>query len=83
MNLKRAIGIIKKISKKKIKPKDFKNLEDRLKTNWNNNIGNTDDFDATWKNIQSYMLYSFNSPHGLSTALDCLYGAYLKVNYPH
>ena len=77
-----SIGIIKKISKKKIKPKDFKNLEDRLKTNWNNNIGNTDDFDATWKNIQSYMLYSFNSPHGLSTALDCLYGAYLKVNYP-
>jgi DNA polymerase III alpha subunit len=77
-----SIGLIKKISKKKIKPKDFSNLESRLKENWEKRIGNTDNFDSTWKNIQSYMSYGFNSPHGLSTALDCLYGAYLKVNYP-
>lgn len=77
-----SIGIIKKISKKKIKPKDFEKLEDRLRSNWEKQVGNTDNFDSTWKNIQSYMSYGFNSPHGLSTALDCLYGAYLKVNYP-
>lgn len=77
-----SIGLIKKISKKKIKPKDFKALETRLETNWEKQVGNTDKFYSTWENIQSYMAYGFNSPHGLSTALDCLYGAYLKVNYP-
>ena len=77
-----SIGIIKKISKKKIHKEDFDKLEQKLKEQWKINTGSYDDFDESWTDMQSNMKYSFNSPHGLATALDCLYCAYLKVNYP-
>lgn len=77
-----SIGLIKKISKKKIKPEDFKNLEQRLRNNWNKNTGSDDGFDKMWSDMQAQISYGFNSPHGAATALDCLYGAYLKKNYP-
>ena len=77
-----SIGLIKKISKKKIKPKDFAVLEDRLKENWEKNNGTIEGFDKSWADMQSQMAYSFNSPHGLAYAYDCLYCAYLKANYP-
>ena len=77
-----SIGLIKKISKKKIKPKDFAVLEDRLKENWKKNNGTLDGFDKSWSDMQSQMMYSFNSPHGLAYAYDCLYCAYLKSHYP-
>ena len=77
-----SIGLIKKISKKKIKPKDFVVLEDRLKENWEKNNGTIEGFDKSWADMQSQMMYSFNSPHGLAYAYDCLYCAYLKSHYP-
>ena len=77
-----SIGIIKKISKKKIHKEDFDKLEERLKEQWKINTGSYEDFDESWADMQSNMKYSFNSPHGLATALDCLYCAYLKANYP-
>lgn len=77
-----SIGLIKKISKKKIKPKDFAVLEDRLKENWEKNNGTIEGFDKSWADMQSQMAYSFNSPHGLAYAYDCLYCAYLKSHYP-
>ena len=77
-----SIGLIKKISKKKIKPKDFAVLEDRLKESWEKNNGTEEGFDKSWADMQSQMMYSFNSPHGLAYAYDCLYCAYLKANYP-
>lgn len=77
-----SIGLIKKISKKKIKPEDFERLENKLRKNWIKNTGSEDGFDKTWTDIQAQMSYGFNSPHGEATALDCLYGAYLKKNYP-
>ena len=77
-----SIGLIKKISKKKIKPQDFESLEKRLETQWVKNTGSIDKFHETWQSMQAMMNYGFNSPHGLATALDCLYGAYLKQNYP-
>lgn len=77
-----SIGLIKKISKKKIKPQDFESLEKRLETQWITNTGSIDKFHETWESMQAMMNYGFNSPHGLATALDCLYGAYLKQNYP-
>lgn len=77
-----SIGLIKKISKKKIKPKDFAVLEDRLKENWEKNNGTIEGFDKSWADMQSQMMYSFNSPHGLAYAYDCLYCAYLKSHYP-
>lgn len=77
-----SIGLIKKISKKKIHQEDFDALETRIKEQWKVNTGSYDEFDESWADMQSNMKYSFNSPHGLATALDCLYCAYLKVNYP-
>lgn len=75
-----GITLIKKIAKKKIKPDDFKNLEGRLKENWKKNTGSYDNFDHTWKMIQSCMSYGFASPHAAATSLDMCYGAWLKVH---
>lgn len=77
-----SIGLIKKISKKKIHPEDFKNLEDRIKIKWIENTGSIDDFDETWEMVQSCMSYGFCSAHAVATGIDCLYGAYLKSHYP-
>lgn len=77
-----SIGLIKKISKKKIKPADFEKLTDRLRKVWIEKVGNDNQFDELWGKMQSMMAYGFNSPHGLATAIDSLYCAYLKVNYP-
>lgn len=78
-----SIGLIKKISKKKIKPDDFAKLEERIKKQWVANTGSEDMFDETWAMIQSCMAYGFAAPHAAATSLDMLYGAYLKVNYPY
>ena len=77
-----SIGLIKKISKKKIKKEDFDKLEDKLKENWIKNTGSIKDFDKTWGDMQECLKYSFNSPHGYSTAMDCLYCAELKAHHP-
>lgn len=77
-----SIGLIKKISKKKIHPEDFKNLEERIKAKWVDNTGSIDDFEETWQMVQSCMSYGFCSAHAVATGIDCLYGAYLKANYP-
>ena len=77
-----SIGLIKKISKKKIKPEDFSNLEDRLRANWIKQVGNEDKFEDIWRLIQSCMGYGFPAPHAVATAYDMLYGGYLKSHYP-
>lgn len=78
-----SIGLIKKISKKKIKQEDFNNLEIRLRENWIKNTGSIDMFVETWDMIKSCIFYGFASPHAAATSLDMCYGAYLKVNYPY
>lgn len=77
-----SIGLIKKISKKKIKPEDFSSLETRLKVNWIKHTGSEDMFEETWEMVQSCISYGFCSAHAAATSLDMCYGAYLKVNYP-
>ena len=77
-----SIGLIKKISKKKIHQEDFDVLEDRLRKAWIENTGSEEMFDESWKMIQSCIAYGFCSAHGLATGIDSMYGAYLKVNYP-
>lgn len=77
-----SIGLIKKISKKKIHPEDFEILENRLREKWIENTGNIEHFDTTWQMVQGCMSYGFAAPHALATAIDSLYGAWLKVNYP-
>lgn len=77
-----SIGLIKKISKKKIHQEDFDNLTERLRKQWIINTGSEDMFDETFADIQSCMSYGFAAPHALAVAIDSLYSAYLKVNYP-
>lgn len=77
-----SIGLIKKISKKKIKEEDFKNLEETIKNNWIKNTGSEDAFIENWNMIQSCMSYGFNSPHAIGYGYDSVYGAYLKSHYP-
>ena len=77
-----SIGLIKKISKKKIHQEDFDNLESCLRKQWVINTGSEDMFNETWAMIQSCISYGFAAPHALAVAIDSLYGAYLKANYP-
>lgn len=77
-----SISLIKKISKKKIKPEDFNKLEDRLRQNWIKQVGNDNKFKDIWELVQSCMSYGFAAPHAVATAYDMLYGAYLKSHYP-
>lgn len=77
-----SIGIIKKISKKKIKPEDFQKLESGLREHWVKYMGSDDHFDVVWNDIQSNMGYGYNSPHAISMAYDSIYCAYLKSHYP-
>jgi DNA polymerase III alpha subunit len=77
-----SIGLIKKISKKKIKESDFKKLETTLRKTWIEKVGNDDKFDYTWNALQDQMSYGYCSAHATAVALDCLYCAYLKANYP-
>ena len=77
-----SIGLIKKISKKKIKPNDFKKLETNLRKTWIEKVGNDEQFDITWNALQDQMSYGYCSAHACSVALDCLYCAYLKAHYP-
>ena len=77
-----SIGLIKKISKKKIKQEDFDSLEVKLKEKWIINTGSEDMFSETWEMIQSCIAYGFCSAHAAATSLDMCYGAYLKVHHP-
>ena len=76
-----SIGLIKKISKKKIKPDDFAKLEERIKKNWIEKTGSDQMFKETWEMIQGCMAYGFCSAHAAATSLDMCYGAYLKVHH--
>ncbi len=77
-----SISLIKKISKKKIHKEDFDALEEQLKTAWIQNTGSIDMFYETWSDVMGVMEYGFNAPHAYATAIDSLYGAYLKSHYP-
>lgn len=77
-----SIGLIKKISKKKIKKEDFDKLVDRIKEAWVQQTGNIEGFYENWEMIQNCMAYSFNSPHAIGYGYDSVYCAYLKSHYP-
>ena len=77
-----SIGLIKKISKKTIKEEDFAKLESQLREAWIRNTGSIAMFHETWSDVMGVMAYGFNAPHAYATAIDSLYGAYLKSHYP-
>jgi DNA polymerase III alpha subunit len=76
-------AIIKKISKKKFKDKELKELKERLSKAWINNTGTLDGFDESFHVVEDFSKYAFNASHAYAYAYDSLYGAYLKANYPY
>ena len=75
--------IIKKISKKKFKEPELKELKEKLLQGWIHNVGTEEGFEKTWDIIEAASRYSFNASHALSYAYDSVYGAYAKAHYPY
>lgn len=79
---KGTYDIIKKIAKKKFKEEELNKLKSQLRDGWVKNVGSEEGFNETWQVVEDAAHYSFNASHSLSVAIDSLYGAYLKANYP-
>lgn len=83
-------GIIKAIAKKH--PEKVKPLKQRFITGFKErlikeeNLGNLEaqsNAEKVWQIINDNTAYSFNSAHAYSVALDSLYNAWQKANYPY
>lgn len=73
-------GLLKAIAKKKegiIEP-----IHDRFIKGFVDKTGSMEDALEVWKIVENSVGYGFNSSHAYSVALDSLYGAYLKANFP-
>ena len=73
-------SLLKAIAKKK--PGIIEPIHDRFIEGFVKQTGSKEDALEVWKIIENSVQYGFNSSHAYSVALDCLYGAYLKANYP-
>lgn len=76
-------AIIKKISKKKFKEKELKELKEKLLAGWVSHTGKEDGFEKTWDIVEAFSKYAFNASHAYSYAYDSVYGAYVKAHYPY
>lgn len=74
-------GVIKSISKKKLKGEKKDNLLKELKESWLKIFGNLDSFNNVWKVIEDSAAYAFNAPHAYSMAGDSLYQAWFKAHH--
>lgn len=74
-------GVIKSISKKKLKGKMKDDLLAELKESWLKIFGNLDNFNNVWKVIEDSASYAFNAPHAYSMAGDSLYQAWFKAHH--
>lgn len=64
-------GVIKAISKKKLKGEKKDKLLVQLKESWLKHFGNLDNFQKVWKVIEDAAAYSFNSCISGDTRLSC------------
>lgn len=74
-------GVIKAISKKKLKGEKKEKLEKQLEESWQEKFGNLDNFQKVWNVINDAAKYSFNSPHSYSMSGDSLYQAWFKAHH--
>ena len=72
--------IMKKIAKKR--PDDIESIKDEFIQNFTEKTNSEENAYKLWEIIEDAVNYGFNASHALSVALDSLYGAYLKANYP-
>lgn len=73
-------GLLKAIAKKK--PGIIEPIQERFMKGFIDKTGSEENAKKVWKIIEDAVGYGFNSSHAYSVALDSLYGAYLKANYP-
>lgn len=74
-------GVIKSISKKKLKGEKKKNLLSELNMAWLEEFKNTDNFNNVWNVIEDSARYAFNSPHAYSMGGDSAYQAWFKAHH--
>ena len=74
-------GVIKSISKKKLKGEKKKNLLSELNIAWLDEFNNTDNFNNVWNVIEDSARYAFNSPHAYSMGGDSAYQAWFKAHH--
>lgn len=76
----KTYGLLKAIAKKKegiIEP-----IKEKFLNGFVEKTGSEENAERVWQIIEDAVGYGFNSSHAYSVALDSLYGAYLKANYP-
>lgn len=81
MTMGETYGVIKGISKKKLKGEKLQHLKDEVMAGWQEKIGSLDNFDKVWQVINDAARYSFNSPHSLSMGGDSAYLAWFKAHH--
>lgn len=81
MTMGETYGVIKGISKKKLKGEKLQHLKDEVMDGWQEKIGSLDNFDKVWQVINDAARYSFNSPHSLSMGGDSAYLAWFKAHH--
>lgn len=74
-------GVIKSISKKKLKGKKKKNLLNDLTDSWVEEFHNKNNFNNVWNVIEDSARYAFNAPHAYSMGGDSAYQAWFKAHY--
>ena len=74
-------GVIKSISKKKLKGEKKEHLLSQLSESWKDEFNNSDNFDNVWNVIEDSARYAFNSPHAYSMGGDSAYQAWLKAHH--
>lgn len=76
----KTYGLLKAIAKKKegiIEP-----IKEKFLNGFIEKTGSEENAEKVWQIIEDAVGYGFNSSHAYSVALDSLYGAYLKANFP-
>ncbi len=74
-------GVIKSISKKKLKGEKKQRLLNELTTSWREEFHNTNSFNNVWNVIEDSARYAFNSPHAYSMGGDSAYQAWFKAHH--
>lgn len=74
-------GVIKSISKKKLKGEKKENLLHQLEKSWDEEFENLNNFSNVWHVIEDSAAYAFNAPHAYSMGGDSAYQAWFKAHY--
>lgn len=74
-------GVIKSISKKKLKGEKKEHLLNELRQSWEKEFSNIDNFNNVWNVIEDSARYAFNSPHAYSMGGDSAYQAWFKAHH--